>query len=67
GKAKILEKDSLYDDILNFYRSQNVKSSIKSIVLIDVSEVSKITSPLYDMGASEQEIKSKWKKHFESS
>jgi predicted pyridoxine 5'-phosphate oxidase superfamily flavin-nucleotide-binding protein len=66
GKAKILEKDSLYNEILDFYRSQNVKSSINSIVLIDVLEVSKITSPLYDIGTSEQEIKSKWKKHFES-
>ena len=36
------------------------------IVLVDVSNVSEVTSPLYDMGISEQEIKSKWKKHFES-
>ena len=65
GKAKILEKDSLYEDILNYYRSQNVKSPINSIVLVNVSEVSKVTSPLYDIGISEQEIKSRWKKHFE--
>ncbi|MCA9826800.1 MAG: pyridoxamine 5'-phosphate oxidase family protein [Nitrosopumilus sp.] len=66
GKANILEKGSLYEDILNYYRSHNVKSSINAIVLVDVSEVYRVTSPLYDMGASEQEIKSKWKKHFEN-
>ena len=65
GKAKILEKDSLYENILNYYRSHNVKSPINSIVLVVVSEVSKVTSPLYDMGISEQEIKLRWKKYFE--
>jgi len=66
GRAKILEKGSLYDDVLNYYRSQGVKSPINSIAFVDVSDVSKVTSPLYDMGISEQEIKSKWKKHFEN-
>jgi len=66
GKCQILENDSLFDEILNYYRSNGVKSPINSIVLVDISDVSEVTSPLYDMGISEQEIKSKWKKHFEN-
>jgi len=66
GKARVLENGSLYDDILNYYRLHGVKSHVNSIILIDVSVVSKVTSPLYDLGTSEKEIKSKWKKHFES-
>jgi len=66
GRARILENGSIYDDVLNYYRSQGVKSPINSVVLVDVSDVSKVTSPLYDMGIPEQEIKSKWKKHFEN-
>lgn len=66
GKAKIIKNDSLYQDIFNYYRSQGIKSPINSIVIVDVSEVSRIISPLYDMGVSEREIKSKWKKHFEN-
>ena len=66
GKAKIIEKNSLYQDIFNHYRSHGIKSPINAIVLVDVSEVSRIISPLYDMGVSEQEIKSRWKKHFEN-
>jgi predicted pyridoxine 5'-phosphate oxidase superfamily flavin-nucleotide-binding protein len=66
GKARILEKGSLYHDVLNHYRSQGIKSPINSIILVDVSDVSIVRSPLYDMGISEQEIKSKWKKHFEN-
>jgi len=66
GQARILKDSSLYEKILNHYRSKGVKSIINSIVLVDVSSVSEVTSPLYDLGISEQEIKSKWKKHFES-
>ena len=66
GKARILKDSSLSEEILEHYRSKGIKSPINSIVLVDVSHVSEVTSPLYDLGVSEQEIKSKWKKHFES-
>ena len=65
GKARIIKTHSLYEEILNYYREKGVKSPINSIVLVDVFSISEVTSPLYDMGVSEQEMKSKWKKHFE--
>ncbi|ABX12472.1 pyridoxamine 5'-phosphate oxidase family protein [Nitrosopumilus maritimus] len=66
GSAKILEDSTIYDEILNYYRNNGIKSPINSIVLVDVAEISEVTSPLYDMGIGEEEIKSKWKKHFDS-
>ena len=66
GEARILDDTSLFDEIMNHYRNKGIKSPINSIVLVDVSSVSEVTSPLYDLGISEEEIKSKWKKHFES-
>ncbi len=66
GQARIIKDNSLYEEILTHYREKGIKSPINSIVLVDVSDVSEVTSPLYDMGISEEEIKSKWKKHFES-
>ena len=64
GQARIIEDGNLYDEILNHYRENGIQSPINSIVLVDVSNVSDVTSPLYDMGISEDEIKSKWQKHF---
>jgi len=64
GKARIVEDQILYEDILNHYRKNGIKSPINAIVLVDVSNISDVISPLYDMGISEDEIKSKWKKHF---
>ena len=64
GQARIIQDDPLYDEILSHYRENGIQSPINSIVLVDVSHVSDVTSPLYDMGISEDEIKSKWQKHF---
>lgn len=66
GEAQIISDKELFEKILNHYRDKGVKSPINSIVLVNVSDVSKVTSPLYDLGISEGEIKSKWKKHFAS-
>lgn len=64
GLVRIIEDGILYDEILNYYRTNGIQSPINSVVLVDVSNVSEVTSPLYDVGISEQEIKSKWQKHF---
>ncbi|MGY5148116.1 MAG: pyridoxamine 5'-phosphate oxidase family protein [Candidatus Nitrosopumilus sp. bin_7KS] len=66
GLARLIKNGELYRDILNHYRQNGIKSPINSIVLVDVSYVSEVISPLYDLGISEEEIKSKWKSHFSS-
>ena len=64
GKARIVNDEIVYEKILNHYRENGVKSPINSIVLVDVSSIFEVLSPLYDLGVSEDEIKSKWQKHF---
>ena len=64
GTGKIIKDDPLYDEILNHYRINGIQSPINSIVLVSISSISLVTSPLYDLGKTEEEIKSKWKKYF---
>ncbi len=64
GTAKIIKNTPLYVEILNHYRTNGIKSPINSIVIVDVSSVSEVTSPLYDLGQTEEEIKLKWKLFF---
>jgi len=66
GEARFIHKGVMFEEILNHYRAKGVKSPINSIVLVDVSDVSKVTSPLYDLGIAEKEIKLKWKKYFQN-
>ena len=64
GTAKIIKNTPLYVEILNHYRTNGIKSPINSIVIVDISSVSEVTSPLYDLGQTEEEIKLKWKLFF---
>jgi len=64
GTARILNDSQMYDELLAYYKNKGINSIIHEIILVNVSDVSVVTSPLYDMGVSEKEIKSKWKKYF---
>jgi len=64
GTAKIIKDTPLYIEILNHYRTNGIQSPINSIVLVSISSISIVTSPLYDLGKTEEEIKLKWKKYF---
>jgi hypothetical protein len=64
GQGTIIKNGQTYDAILNHYRENGIKSPIGGIVLVAVSEFMEVTSPLYDQGFSEEEIKKKWKKYF---
>lgn len=64
GTTRILNDGQMYDEILEFYKNLGIKSIIHEIILVTVSDVSVVASPLYDLGVSEQEIKLKWQKHF---
>lgn len=64
GQTKTLQSGNEYDQILKFYRKAGVSSPIGAIFLVNVNSVEEVLSPLYDLGISEDEIKSKWKKRF---
>ncbi|MDC0242592.1 pyridoxamine 5'-phosphate oxidase family protein [Nitrosopumilus sp.] len=64
GTGKIIKDSPLFDEIVTYYRNSGILSPINSVVLVTVSSVSEVTSPLYDLGKSESEIKLRWKKYF---
>ena len=64
GTGKIIKDSPLFDEIVTYYRNSGIQSPIDSVVLVTVSSVSEVTSPLYDLGKSESEIKLRWKKYF---
>ena len=64
GTGKIIKDSPLFDEIVTYYRNSGIQSPINSVVLVTVSSVSEVSSPLYDLGKSESEIKLRWKKYF---
>ena len=66
GTGEVIKDSPLFDEILTYYRNSGIQSPITSVVLVTVSSVSEVTSPLYDLGKSESEIKLRWKKYFDN-
>ena len=64
GKGMILKDNEEFSKILKFYEEKGIKSKINAVVMVKVDTLSEVTSPLYDLGFSEEEIKEKWKKYY---
>ena len=64
GTAKIINTGEIFSNVIEFYRKKGVKSPIHSAIFVKISNVTTVTSPLYDLGLSESKIKSKWQKDF---
>tara|TARA_B100000029_G_scaffold201231_1_gene199441 strand:+ start:156 stop:596 length:441 start_codon:yes stop_codon:yes gene_type:complete len=65
GDGKIVNEGTEFDKILEHYKNLGVKSKINSVVVVDVKIMSEVTSPSYDLGATEDELVSKWKKYYQ--
>lgn len=67
GTGTILGSGFEYDKIISHYNKMGIKSKIGRVVLIKVASVNGVTSPLYDLGYTEDEIKKRWKDYYLSS
>lgn len=63
GLARILDGGDAAEAV-KAYRDRGVTSPIRAVVMVNVLRASQVLSPLYHMGASEEEIKSRWIKRF---
>ena len=66
GVASILESGALYDKALAFYKERGSRSAIREIVMIRVQTAQPIDSPTYDLGLTEDEVRDRWERHFQS-
>ena len=64
GDGRIINEGSEFDKILDYYSNIGIKSKINSVVVVDVRSMSEVTSPSYDLGATKDELVSKWKKYY---
>jgi len=64
GKASILQNGSEYDRILAHYKEIGIQSKINCLVMVNVEVIKEITSPLYDLGYSEEQVSKRWKEHY---
>ena len=67
GVASVLESGALYDKAIAFYKERGSKVSvIREVVLVRVQQAQPIDSPAYDLGLTEDEVRSRWERYFDS-
>ena len=62
GMGKIIREGDEFTKIVSYYKENGIKSEIMAVVIIKLDEIREVTSPLYDLGLTEDEIKNKWQK-----
>jgi predicted pyridoxine 5'-phosphate oxidase superfamily flavin-nucleotide-binding protein len=70
GVASVLTEGALFERILDFYRAErNLDEGlikIRSIVLVKIEEALPVISPAYDLGLSEEQVREKMQRYFDS-
>ena len=68
GTASVLTEGPLFEQIMQLYRGQVERADerIRSVVLVKVDLALPITSPGYDLGITEDEMKEKWQRYYTS-
>jgi predicted O-methyltransferase YrrM len=61
GVASVLDSGGLYDQAMAFYKARGSPLElIREVVLIRVHSAQPVTSPAYDLGLSEDEVRTSW-------
>ena len=66
GIAKVFSEGPLFEEVISFYGDAAKKYKIKNIVLIKVERILPLLSPVYDTGASEDEVLKRWNDYWSS-
>jgi predicted pyridoxine 5'-phosphate oxidase superfamily flavin-nucleotide-binding protein len=65
GDARVVSEGELFERILGFYERERGTSRrrVRGAVLMHVRHTSPLISPVYDLGASEEEVAARWREH----
>jgi predicted pyridoxine 5'-phosphate oxidase superfamily flavin-nucleotide-binding protein len=67
GVAAVLESGALYDKAIAFYKARGSRvNAIREVVIVQVQRALPIDSPAYDLGLTEDEVRSRWELYFQT-
>ncbi len=64
GIATVRTEGAQFDAIVTFYRQRGTSNPIHAIVLVKVDHALPLISPAYDTGATETEVRERWKVYY---
>jgi len=67
GTASVLESGALYEKAIAFYKERGSRvNAIREVVMVRVQDAQPIDSPAYDVGLTEDEVRDRWERYFQS-
>ena len=66
GVASVLESGPVYDKAITFYKERGVANTIREIVIVQVQSARPIDSPAYDLGLTEDEVRGRMERYYQS-
>jgi hypothetical protein len=66
GTATVVEVGARYEEVRAFFTARGVSNPIQGVVVMKVGQALPVTSPAYDLGLSEAEIRARWERHHEA-
>jgi predicted pyridoxine 5'-phosphate oxidase superfamily flavin-nucleotide-binding protein len=66
GTGTVLTEGSQFDEALAFYRRRGVTNEIRAVVHVQVGSALPLTSPDYDLGTTEQEVRERCERHHDA-
>ncbi len=64
--ATVLPEGEVFEEILKFYRERGLSNEVRTVVLVEVERALPLTSPAYDLGLTELEVRERWERHHEA-
>ena len=65
GTATIFAEGPQFDEMLAFYRRCGSVNPIQHIVLVKVERALPVISPAYDLGQTEEQVRSRWERYWD--
>jgi predicted pyridoxine 5'-phosphate oxidase superfamily flavin-nucleotide-binding protein len=67
GVASVVESGPLYDQAIAFYEKRGSRVSVfRELVIVEVQKAQPIDSPAYDLGLTEDYVRSHWERYYDS-
>lgn len=64
GIGRVFSEGPLFEEVVLFYKNAGSRYTINNVVLINVERVMPVTSPVYDTGATEEEVIKRWRDYW---
>jgi predicted pyridoxine 5'-phosphate oxidase superfamily flavin-nucleotide-binding protein len=66
GTAEVLDAGPVFEQVVASRRERGLTNPVRAVVLMRVERAERLTSPAYDAGATEAEVRAMWRTRFEA-